>query len=386
MAERKLAHIELVHDITPIEGADNIEKIFCLGWGLIAKKGEFKEGDKAVYIEIDSQVDTTKPGFEFLEKNKGRIKTLKLNKFNVISQGIALPLDVVGLDASKYNVGDDVTKVLGIKKYENPEEKRLAKEGRDLRIDRVNTRYKKFMKTKFGKWIMRHKFTRSLFLKFFGGKKIKPKAWPDFITKTDETRIENIPQQLRDKRKLEVTEKLDGTSTTFFIKKKRGTKYEFGVCSRNVRQLDKEQACYHDYNIYWAMADKYKVQNVLERIALKYNYPEYIVLQGESIGKVQGNPYKLQEDDFYGFNLIINGKKMDSVDAAELMKHYGIKWVPILQTDFVCPDTMEDMKKLATAKSVINSDVLREGCVYRDADNTISFKNVSNEYLLKHNQ
>ena len=386
MAERKLAHIELVHDITPIEGADNIEKIFCLGWGLIAKKGEFKEGDKAVYIEIDSQVDITKPGFEFLEKNKGRIKTLKLNRFNVISQGIALPLDVVGLDASKYNVGDDVTKVLGIKKYENPEEKRLAKEGRDLRIDRVNTRYKKFMKTKLGKWIMRHKFTRSLFLKFFGGKKIKPKAWPDFITKTDETRIENIPQQLKDKRKLEVTEKLDGTSTTFFIKKKRGTKYEFGVCSRNVRQLDKEQACYHDYNIYWAMADKYKVQNVLERIALKYNYPEYIVLQGESIGKVQGNPYKLQEDDFYGFNFIINGKKMDSVEAAELMKHYGIKWVPILQTDFVCPDTMEEMKKLATAKSVINPDVLREGCVYRDANNTVSFKNVSNEYLLNHNQ
>lgn len=385
MVERALAHIELVHDITPIEGADNIEKIFCLGWGLIAKKGEFKEGDKAVYIEIDSQVDTTKPGFEFLEKNKGRIKTLKLSKFNVISQGIALPLDVVGLDASKYNVGDDVTKVLGITKIQTDEEKRLARESVDLRINRVNFRYKKFMKSKLGKWIMKHKFTCSLFLKFFGGKKIKPKAWPDFITKTDETRIENIPQQLEDKRKLEVTEKLDGTSTTFFIKKKHGTKYEFGVCSRNVRQLDKEQACYHDYNIYWAMADKYKVQNVLERIALKYNYPEYIVLQGESIGKVQGNPYKLQEDDFYGFNLIIDGKKMDSVDAAELMKHYGIKWVPILQTDFVCPDTMEEMKKLATAKSVINPDVLREGCVYRDANNTVSFKNISNDYLLKRN-
>ena len=385
MAERKLAHIELVHDITPIEGADNIEKIFCLGWGLIAKKGEFKEGDKAVYIEIDSQVDTTKPGFEFLEKNKGRIKTLKLNRFNVISQGIALPLDAVGLDASKYNVGDDVTKVLSITKIQTDEEKRLIRESADPRINRVNSRYKKFMKSKLGKWVMKHKFTRTLFLRLFGGKKVKPKAWPDFISKTDETRIENIPQQLKDKRKLEVTEKLDGTSTTFFIRKKRGTKYEFGVCSRNVRQLDKEQACYHDYNIYWAMADKYKVQSVLERIALRYNYPEYIVLQGESIGKVQGNPYKLQEDDFYGFNLIINGKKMDSVEAAELMKHYGIKWVPILQTDFVCPDTMEEMKKLATAKSVINPDVLREGCVYRDANNTVSFKNVSNDYLLKRN-
>lgn len=384
MAERKLAHIETIHDIKPIEGADNIELVHVLGWMCIAKKGEFKEGDKCVYIEIDSQVDTTRPGFEFLESKKGKIKTLKLNKFNVISQGIALPLDVVGLNPDKYSVGDDVTKILEIKKYENAEEKRLTKEGRDLRIDRVNTRYKKFMKSKFGKWIMRHKLTRNLFLHIFGGKKIKPKAFPDFVSKTDETRIENVPWRLENKKPLEVTEKLDGTSTTFFIKKKHGTKYEFGVCSRNVRQLDEKQACYHEYNIYWAMANKYDVKNVLERIALKYNYPDHIVLQGESIGNVQGNPYKLKEDDFYAFNFIINGNKMDSVEAAELMKHYGIKWVPILQTDFVCPDTMEEMKALAEGMSVVNPKVKREGCVYRNVENTVSFKNVSIAYLLKH--
>lgn len=384
MAERALAHIELVHDIRPIEGADFIEACSVLGWNLVCSKGEFKEGDKCVYIEIDSRVDVTKPVFEFMAKNDGKVKTRKFR--GMISQGLALALDKFDIDLSKYKVGDDVTKLLGITKIQTDEEKRLAKESADPRISRVKQRYKKFLKTRCGNFIMGHRFTRIIFLRWFGGKKVKPKAWPDFISKTDEIRIENAPLQLADKRPLEVTEKLDGTSTTFFVKKKRGTKYEFGVCSRNVRQLDKKQACYHDYNIYWAMADKYKVQNVLERIALKYSYPEYIVLQGESIGKVQGNPYKLQEDDFYGFNLIINGKKMDSVDAAELMKHYGIKWVPILQTDFVCPDTMEEMKKLATAKSVINADVLREGCVYRDANNTISFKNVSNEYLLKHHQ
>ena len=186
------------------------------------------------------------------------------------------------------------------------------------------------------------------------------------------------------KKPLEVTEKLDGTSTTFFIKKK-GKKYEFGVCSRNVRQLDKEQACYHEYNIYWAMADKYNVEEVLNELAIEYDYPEHIVIQGESIGKVQGNPYKLPEDDFYAFNFIVNGKKIDSVEAKEIVAKYGIKWVPILQTDFVCPDTMEEMKALSHGNSVINPNVLREGCVYRNAENTISFKNVSNEYLLKHN-
>ena len=381
MAERKLAHIELVHDIRPIEGADFIEACSVLGWNLVCGKGEFKEGDKCVYIEIDSRVDVTKPVFEFMAKNDGKVKTRKFR--GIISQGIALSLDKFDVDLSKYDVGDDVTKVLGITKIQTDEEKRLARESVDPRINRVNSRYKKFMKSRLGKWIMKHKFTRNLFLRFFGGKKCKPKAWPDFISKTDETRIENMPWQLEDKRTLEVTEKLDGTSTTFFIKKKHGTKYEFGVCSRNVRQLDREQACFHEYNIYWAMADKYKVQDVLERIAVKWNYPEYIVLQGESIGKVQGNPYKLEEDDFYGFNFIIDGKKMDSVDAAQLMKHYGIKWVPILQTDFVCPDTMEEMKKLSHGNSIINPSVLREGCVYRDADNTVSFKNVDNEYLLK---
>lgn len=384
MAERKLAHIELVHDIRPIEGADFIEACSVLGWNLVCSKGEFKEGDKCVYIEIDSRVDVTKPVFEFMAKNDGKVKTRKFK--GMISQGLALALDKFDVDLSKYGVGDDVTKILGITKIQTDEEKRLARESIDPRITRVNSRYKKFMKSKLGKWIMKHKLTRNIFLRFFGGKKCKPKAWPDFISKTDETRIENMPQQLKDKRTLEVTEKLDGTSTTFFIKKKRGTKYEFGVCSRNVRQLDREQACFHEYNIYWAMADKYKVQDVLERIAVKWNYPEYIVLQGESIGKVQGNPYKLEEDDFYGFNFIINGKKMDSVDAAELMKHYGIKWVPILQTDFVCPDTMEEMKELSHGNSVINPSVLREGCVYRDAKNTVSFKNVDPIYLLKHNQ
>ena len=384
MAERALAHIELVHDIEPIEGADFIELVHCLGWQCVANKGEFKEGDKCVYIEIDSKVDTTKPVFEFMAKRDGKVKTIKLK--GKLSQGLALALDKFDIDLSKYKVGDDVTKVLGITKIQTDEEKRLARESQDPRIARAASRHKKFMKSKFGKWLMRHKFTRNILLWLLGGKRAKPKAWPDFITKTDETRIENVPEQLNDKRPLEVTEKLDGTSTTFFVKRKRGTKYEFGVCSRNVRQLDEKQACYHEYNIYWAMAKKYNVEEVLNKLVKMNNYPDHIVLQGESIGKVQGNPYKLDEDDFYAFNLIIDGRKLDSVAGEYILSEFGIKWVPILQTDFVCPDTMEEMKKLSNGKSVINTEVLREGCVYRDAENTRSFKNVDPIYLLKHNQ
>ena len=359
MAERALAHIELVHDISPIEGADFIELVHCLGWQCVANKGEFKEGDKCVYIEIDSKVDTTKPVFEFMAKRDGKVKTIKLK--GKLSQGLALALDKFDIDLSKYKVGDDVTKVLGITKIQTDEEKRLARESQDPRIARAASRHKKFMKSKFGKWLMRHKFTRNILLRLLGGKRAKPKAWPDFITKTDETRIENVPEQLNDKRPLEVTEKLDGNRC---IAKWNGK----------------------EYNIYWAMAKKYNVEEVLNKLVKMNNYPDHIVLQGESIGKVQGNPYKLDEDDFYAFNLIIDGRKLDSVAGKYILSEFGIKWVPILQTDFVCPDTMEEMKKLSNGKSVINTEVLREGCVYRDAKNTRSFKNVDPIYLLKHNQ
>ena len=381
---RALAHIEKIEWIKPIDGATSVELVGVLGWQCVAAIGEFKVGDKCVYIEIDSKVDTSMPVFEFMTKYDGKVKTRKFLK--QISQGIALSLDKFNINLAKYNVGDDVTKILNITKIQTEEERRIKHDERDVRIDRVNMRYKKFMKSRLGKFIMKHKFIKELFLRIFGGKKVHRKSFPEFLSKTDETRIENVPWELKDKRPIEITEKLDGTSTSFFIKKKRGAKYEFGVCSRNIRQLDREQACYHEYNIYWAMADKYHVEDVLNRIALKYNYPEWIAIQGESIGNVQGNPYKLEEDDFYAFNFIINGKKMDSVDGAELLKHYGMKWVPILNTDFICPDTMEEMKKLADGMSVINPNVKREGCVYRDSENTRSFKNVSNEYLLKHQE
>jgi len=382
LAERHLAHIEIIHDIEPIEGADRIEYAHVLGWGLVVGKGEFKEGDKCVYFEIDSKVDTSKPVFAFMEGTGGKVKTRKFK--GKTSQGLALSLDKFDVNLSKYTVGDDVTKVLGVTKIQTQEELRLKAEGQDPREARIKQRLPKFIKTKFGKWLMRHKFTRNIMLFLFGGKKKNRKAWPDFISKTDEERIENIPQMLADKRHLEVTEKLDGTSTTFFLCKKSVRKFEFGVCSRNVRQFDENQKTYHDHNIYWDMAFKYDVENVLKKLFVLLEAKSYIVLQGESVGSVQGNPLKLTEDQFFGFNLIIDGKKMDSVKAKEKVGMFGIQWVPILQTDFVCPDTMEEMKKLATGKSVVNPSVMREGCVYRDAENTVSFKNVSTEYLLKH--
>lgn len=379
---RALAHIEKIVAVEPIENADRLELVTVLGWKCVANKGEFRVGDLCIYHEIDSRVPIDKPVYEFMASNDGKVKTRKFR--GQISQGLALSLDKFDVNLSKYKEGDDVTALLGVTKIVTDEEKRLAKEAEDPRVARVRIRYKKFLKSKLGKWIMKHKWTRNIFLRLFGGKKVKRKAWPDFISKTDETRIENMPWQLNDKQVLQVSEKLDGTSTTFFIKKK-GKKYEFGVCSRNVRQLDDKQTCYHDSNVYWEMAHKYNIESVLKDLANQLD-ADYIVLQGETIGNVQGNPYKLDENRFYAFNLIVDGKKYDSVVGKDILAMFGIGWVPILQRDFVAPDTMEEMKALAEGMSVINPKVKREGCVYRNEANTVSFKNVSVSYLLKHGQ
>lgn len=111
--ERALAHIEKIEWVKPIEGANNIELIGVLGWVCVAKKGEFQIGDLAVYIEIDSKCPENDERFEFLANKKYKVKTMKLGKFKVISQGLALPLSLFPeLDGK--NIGDDVSKDLKI--------------------------------------------------------------------------------------------------------------------------------------------------------------------------------------------------------------------------------------------------------------------------------
>lgn len=379
--ERALAHVEVISRVQPCPNADNLDLVQVLGWQCVAKKGEFQEGDKCVYFEIDSRVDTTRPGLEFMQDREGKVKTIKLR--GNLSQGLAITFPTLKLDPNKYGVGQDVTEELNVKKIQTAEERRIQVE--DSSDSKLCQKYRTFLKTVVGRFLMRCKITRKglmLILKLISSKKAK-NTWPDFITKTDETRIENIPTMLKNKVPLIATEKLDGTSTTFAIRKK-GRKYEFIVCSRNVRQLTPSQKCFHETNVYWEMANKYQIEAVLNDLAKHLKFPNTITLQGETVGKVQGNPYKLSEDRFYAFNLIVDGLKYNPVEGADMMHAFGIEWVPILNTEFVCPDTMEEMKALADGKSLINPAVLREGIVLRSKDSLISFKNVSNKYLLKH--
>ena len=386
--KRALAYTVIVDEIRPILDYDRVEHARVGGWWIIiAKADNIKPGDMCVYFEVDSKVPETDERFAFLEKRNYKVKTLKMCK--VFSQGLLMPIALFP-EIKTTDVHTDVTDLLGIKyAVDEDNERKANKVNKDKKYQSMAARNAKLFKKPFFRWLMRREWGRKLLFVIFGKKKDNPRGWPthfEFIHKTDEERCENLPWVLGYERPLIVTEKLDGTSTTFILERKGRNKHEFYVLSRNVRQADEKQECYHDHNIYWDMAFKYNIENVLKDILL--NNPEltYVCIQGESVGSVQGNPLKLKEDDFYAFNFIDSKHgRLNSLAGKDLLEIYGIKWVPILDTQFMMPTDMEEFKQIATAPSVVNPNVMREGIVLRDPTNDFSFKNVSREYLMKHN-
>lgn len=381
--KRALAYIQHVTNIRPIDGADNIEQCNVLGWNLICKKGEFHEGDPCVYIEIDSKVPEREE-FEFLRAKGFKVKTMKLGKFNCISQGLAMPQSAFK-ELAGLSEGTDVTDILGIKYSVQEDNTRKSNGDPNAKYKSMAARHQKIFKQKWARWMMRRSWGRKIMFFFFGKKKDNPRGFPTFVSKTDEERVENQPWRIGDGKTYLATEKLDGTSCTYALERKGRNKFEFYVCSRNVRQQDEKQECYHDHNIYWDLAFKYNIEQHLKDFMNQFPQLKWVCIQGEGVGSVQGNPLKLKEDDLYVFNFKDSESgRYNSIAGRAIIEKMGMKWVPILG-EVQMPDTMEELKALATGKSNVNPDVMREGIVYRSLDGSDSFKNVSREYLIKHN-
>ena len=385
--KRALAYVVTIDEIRPIEGYDRVEYARTNGWWVIINKADnLHVGDKCVYFEVDSKVNPLDERFAFLEKRDYRIKTIKMCK--VYSQGLLIPLTAFP-ELGDLDINTDVTDALKVIYYVPADNERKANSpDPNAKYKAMASRHANLAKKKWFRWLMKRAWGRKLLFFFFGKKKDSPKGWPThfpFIHKTDEERCENLPQMLGYDKPLIVTEKLDGTSTTFILERKSKKKFEFYVLSRNVRQADEKQECYHDHNIYWDMAFKYNIEGALRDILDRNPELTYVCIQGESVGSVQGNPLKLAEDDFYAFNFIDSkhGRWASNL-GKEIVEGYGIKWVPILDTEFMMPNDMEEFKQMATAKSKVNPAVMREGIVLRDPTTDFSFKNVSREYLMKH--
>lgn len=353
---RKLASIRKIVDIRPIDGADRIETCIVDGWEVVCKKNEFKIGELIVYIEIDS-ILPERPEFEFLRERKFRVKTIKLRK--QISQGLVLPLSILPSNRT-YKEKDDVTEILGVKKYDPEGEKE-----RQLLTQKADN-----SKNPIIKFLMRYKWFRKRY--------IKPKkgGFPSWIVKTDEERIQNKTAMFNIEKEagteFTVTEKLDGQSVTYFLEK-IGRKYNFGVCSRNI-YLKKP-----DNSSYWTVAKQLDIEGVLRSIIGKHNR---IVLQGEIIGKgVQGNKYKIKGYDFYAFNLIYPDRKASTQEIFYTLQDCGIKTVPILDSHFKLKDSVSEMVTYAKGDSMLLKRK-REGVVIRANNKDISFKVINAEFLL----
>ncbi len=354
---RKLATVRKISNIKSIPNADRIEVCVVDGWEVVCKKDEFNVGDLIIFVEIDSIVPE-RPEFEFLRERKFRVKTIKLRK--QVSQGLVLPLSI--LPQGNYNLDDDVTDILGVKKYDP--------EG-ELEQQLITKEVKK-VKNPIIRLMLKFKWFRKLYLP-----KKEFKGFPTWIAKTDEDRIQNKTIMFETEKELGtkfiVTEKLDGQSATYFLERIKG-KLKFGVCSRNVNLSNDP-----NNSSYWTIARDLHIKEILEQLI---GNAERIVLQGEIIGEaIQGNKYKIKGYDFYAFNLIIDGEKIHTVKMEEILRDYCIETVPILENNFILKDTIAEMVEYSKGNSVLLK-AKREGVVIRNYDRNISFKVINPEFLL----
>ena len=331
---RKLASIQKIASIRPIEGADSIECATVLGWDIVVKKGEHSPGDTIVYVEVDSLLPES-PEYEFLRKSSYRapivdgiaqiqrggfkIRTIKLR--GQVSQGLILPVP-----PGEWQIGDDVTELLGIIKYEPP----------------VPVGMKGSAKGPF----------------------------PSFIQKTDEIRIQSAPELLYPNIVYEAREKLDGTSVTAFI-----NNGEFGICSRNLL-LDETDTSHVIVNYSSTNALRDKIERLSERAGFD------VCIQGELIGPgIQGNRYGLREHKLYVFNVIAYGRNRLPISSWEHdLTEIGFNVVP--HAGIAIGLSIEQLVSFSSGPSALNGCV-REGIVCRNYENNISFKVINPDFLLK---
>ena len=329
--ERKLATIRTISKIEPIDGADLLELCHIDGWQCVVTKGKHQPAERVVYFEIDSFLPN-EPQYEFLRKScfksveglgEGfRIKTIKLR--GQLSQGLVMSLADLYL-RSDLPDGDDVTAVLGVKKYEKPVPSQLRGQ--------------------------------------MAG------SFPPFIPKTDQERVQNCYRKLDKEAVWEATIKLDGTSLTAYTHEGK-----IGVCSRNYELKD-------DGNAYWEAAKACGLIDILEALRECGNS---LAFQGELMGPgIQGNRENLFEKTFFLFDIydISDREYMIPEDRIESANIYGIKHAPIIGHLTIGNRTIDDILAISNRASLNNP--VAEGVVWKRLDGKDSFKAINNKFLLK---
>ena len=344
---RKMATIQTIRDITPIEGADAIVLAHINGWASVVKKGEFSVGQYVVFCEIDSWVpheiapflSNGKEPREYLGVKGERLRSVKLRK--QLSQGLILPINI--LPQGSYPEGEDVSEKLGIVKYEPPVPVQLAGQ----------------VKGNF----------------------------PSLVSKTEEERVQNIRglEKYLDEVFVE-TEKLHGTSVSFILNENG----EMEVCSRNLSLKEDEN------NLYWKLAKKNDALSMLNSVRNYYEATgvsvKSVAIQGEGVGQgvQKGWEYGIQIPEFFLFTIQVNGVKIAEEDYQYISTTLDVKSVPQVRRATLrqlvgdAENISSALLKRVEGKSLIDGKTIREGSVFRCfTDSSFSFKVVNNQFLLK---
>lgn len=354
---QNLASVERILKIEPIEGADFIMKATVLGWELVVKKGEFNEGDLAGYIQIDTVVPEIEQ-FEFLRERKFRVRTIKLRK--QISQGLLVPLP-----PGKWNEGDDLTETLGIKKY-----------SKDVELIEDRPRMPKKW---YRKWwyILKYRYLVKIFpsLKTFNRASF-PK---NLVPITDEERIQNMASVLEKYRGKDfvISEKLDGSSITIIHQRKWNGKSKYRICSRRFE-------LFNTSNEWHAVFYSTNFARHIQALVLEYGTSN-IIVQGEYIGKPQGNKYQLEQNEIRLFNIYVDGKRLKQNEFYQDCNCLGIPCCPLIAIEALDFD-LPRIISTAEGKSLLNKNTEREGLVFRCIEDGLSFKVISNKFLLKNDE
>ena len=344
--ERKLATIQKIDGVIKHPSADSLDIVTIKGWKIVTKINEFQKDNLCVFVEIDS-VMPEREEFEFLRSRNFRIRTIKLR--GQISQGIAFPLSIISTEIQSVlvlqnpegNIGTDVTEILGVEKYDPPMPACL------------------------------------------GG--VAKGKFPSHSIKTDEERIQNLTDIYEEYKQYTwvATEKLDGSSATFFIYDD-----EFGIASRNLTLKEHPE---DEKNSFWKFARENDLEGKM-RDFMFTSQLESLTLQGELYGSgIQKNPYKLKGQTVKFFRAF-DPKVYEFYSPEIFMKsieEMGLEGVPIISYEMKLPDTIEECIEMANGRSMLR-DTAREGIVFVALDapvdkyqGRLSFKVVSNKYILK---
>lgn len=345
---RKLASIQKILKVTPIEGADKIELSHVLGWQVVTKKGEFKEGDYCVYFEVDSFLPED-PRFEFLRASSFkksellgegfRLRTAKLR--GQISQGLCLPTETFPeLSGETLYEGMDVTERLGVRKWEVPE------------------------------------------MATTGGTVIGTLPW--FIPHSDETRIQSEPGLLHEFGDAEyyISTKMDGSSHAIGIDED-GTFY---VCGHNYIYKDDGKSSFHEF------VNRRGYEEKLRKYKEKYGIANIAVV-GEFCGAgIQKNRLQLKTPEWFVFTVQEDGVRVPLKRALETAKEIEAVFVPVEETGTNLAEKYPDTDALLVrAEGTYPNGGLKEGIVIRPTETVqskilngpLSFKVINNRFLLK---